>query len=89
MKISLAEAMRMPGNREKVPAPQLLTCAPPVTRVQALTESLTLPPPLDRLDDLALSLRVLPFGLFTEFAAAVGADPARLWAWAKDRPVKI
>ena len=55
--------------------------APPEVR------KLPLPTPLviDRLDDLATTLRMLPYGPFIEFAAATGCDPAKLWKWAIER----
>jgi hypothetical protein len=99
----MSQALQMPsGWKKPAIAPELMPYVPPVarveaqaetllpapTRVQALAASGSVPPPLDQLDDLALSLRTMPFDLFTEFAEAIGAKPANLWAWAKGRPMK-
>jgi len=60
---------------------EVIDYAPPEVRRLPLPEPLV----IDRLDDLATTLRMLPYGPFTEFAQATGCDPAKLWQWATER----
>jgi hypothetical protein len=36
----------------------------------------------NRLDEIALLIRTIPYGECMELAAGIGADPAVLWKWA-------
>jgi hypothetical protein len=44
-------------------------------------------PPLERLDDVALQLRTMPYAMFMEFADAIEAPAPKLWAWANKRTI--
>lgn len=86
----------MPGPVASTLAPERLKYAPPQVReignavagraARAEDDSL---PPVDSLDDVALQLRTLAYRDFMAFAEAIGADPARVWAWARGRKVKL
>ena len=85
----------MPRPVASTLAPERLKYAPPQVReignavagpARAEGDSL---PPVDDLDDVALQLRTLAYRDFMTFAEAIGADPARVWAWALERKVKL
>jgi hypothetical protein len=84
-----------PTLRDYTPVPEPLKYAPPQARSVAALEIISenkrkaVPPPIGRLDDIALALRTMDYGSFMEFADDVCCRPQRLWQWANDRRVKV
>jgi hypothetical protein len=91
-KISLLEAMRMPGTERPAPT-EALAFAPPSERLAPViappAEPARLLPPVppktDRVGEVAALLRTMAYQEFCDFAAEVGAEPGAVWAWAKGR----
>jgi hypothetical protein len=73
-------------NHHHPPPARAIDYAPPENRgVAAMRAAEREIRHINRLDDIALALRTMPYGAFTEFADAVQCPHAKLWQWATRR----
>lgn len=85
----------MKMSRHMPPSPAQLEYAPPqarsvahIERIEEVVERIR-PKPIEGLDEVALQLRTLPYGMFMEFSEAIGAPPGKLWEWATERRIRL